>query len=210
QRLCCFCNELQSRIELTDDKNRLKDLHFDAVTATGSNSSALYFEQYFANVPHIIRKNRTSVAVLDNHTDITGIEDDICLYFGLGCRNISCLFVPEDYDFTKIKQRLEKYSYYLDHHKYRNNYDYQQAVMIMNNIPFIQAGCMLLRQSTEIFSPVSVLNYICYESKEHLHKMLKTQQDNLQCTANAFGKMQQPGFTQYADGVDTMRWLMNV
>jgi hypothetical protein len=188
----------------------------DAYIATGSNNSARYFEQYFSKYPSIIRRNRTSVAILTGKETIEELEklaDDIHLFFGLGCRNVTKIYVPKEYDFVPLLKSFDKYKYFADHHKYKNNYDYQLSIALMNNIYFMTNESTLLIESDEIFSAISQLNYSFYENKEKLMAMLKENND-VQCIVGKgnidFGRAQQPGLFDYADGVDTMQFLLTL
>jgi len=184
---------------------------YDGIIATGSNSSATLFDYYFSSRPHIIRSNRHSVAIIKDNEDINGLEDDICLYFGLGCRNISHLFLPKGYNLLDLKEKLSKYNYLLDNNTYRNNFDYQKAIMTMNNIPYTIFSPILLRETEDLFSPISVLNYSFYENIEDLYILLKKEEDSIQIILqNKFGDGQSPSFTCYADGINTIKWLQEI
>ncbi|MBW8683257.1 acyl-CoA reductase [Chitinophaga rhizophila] len=185
----------------------------DAYIATGSNNSARYFEYYFAQYPHIIRRNRTSVAILDGTETVAELEalaDDVMLYFGLGCRNVTKIFVPEGYNFEALIQAFRKYAHLADHHKYKNNYDYNLALILLNGSPYMANDNIILVESGSIFSPISVLHYGYYTSAATLAEELQASND-LQCLVGhgytAFGNAQQPGLSDYADGVDTMQFL---
>jgi len=188
----------------------------DAYIATGGSQSARYFEKYFAAYPHIIRKNRTSVAVLDGTettADLEKLADDIHLYFGLGCRNVTKIFVPKGYDFIPLLEAFNRYLYMRDHYKYANNYDYQLSILLLNNRYYMTNGSTLLTEQENIFSPISVLHYEYYDKKEELLLHLSKQTD-IQCIAGKsflpFGTTQQPGLFTYADGVDTMQFLLTL
>ena len=188
----------------------------DAYIATGSNNSARYFEQYFAKYPSIIRRNRTSVAILDGTESIAELEslsDDVHLYFGLGCRNVTKIFVPKGYDFVSLLKAFDKYKYFGDHHKYKNNYDYQLSIALMNNIYYMTNESTLMIESEELFSAISQLNYSFYEDAEQVKNVLKENKD-VQCIVGhgnvPFGQAQQPGLFDYADGVDTMQFLLTL
>jgi hypothetical protein len=190
----------------------LKDC--DAYIATGSNNSARYFQHYFGKYPSIIRTNKTSVAVLagDETADqLTSLSDDVCIYFGLGCRNVSKLFVPEGYDFTMLINGFKKYNYFSDITKYRNNYDYNLALFIMNNKFYMSNDFIILSENESVFSPVSVLHYSFYKNKKSVFEELN-QNENIQCIVGeghvAFGKSQEPGLFDYPDGIDTMQFLL--
>ena len=185
----------------------------DAYIATGTNNTARYFEQYFGKYPHIIRKNRTSVAVLDGSEttdEIAALGKDIFSYFGLGCRNVTQLCVPEGYDFTPFLQSMEAYRSFGDHNKYRNNYDYHLALYLLNRVPYLDNGSLLLVENDLPFSAVSVLHYRTYKNGAALIRELQ-QSPDIQAVighgALPFGTAQQPALSDYADGVDTMAFL---
>ncbi len=188
----------------------------DAYIATGSNNTGRYFEYYFAKYPHIIRKNRTSVAVLDGSettAELQLLAEDIQLYFGLGCRNITSLFVPEGYHFIPLLEALKAYAYFMDYHKYKNNFDYQLALLIMGNKYYMNNDSIILTESASLFAPVAQLNYSFYSSKEETVKALENNTD-VQCIVGRhltpFGGAQQPCITSFADGADTMNFLMRL
>ena len=184
----------------------------DAYIATGSNNSARYFEQYFAKYPSIIRKNRTSIAILDGtetNENLEKLSDDIHLFFGLGCRNVTKIYVPEEYNFLPLLQSFHQYKYFADHHKYKNNYDYNLSIQLMNNRYYMTNESTLLVENDSLFSPISQLNYSFYNNKEGLIENLKIQED-IQCIVGLdipFGMAQKPGFRDYADGIDTLDFL---
>lgn len=193
----------------------------DAYMATGSNNSSRYFEYYFAKFPHIIRKNRSSIAILtglETPETLSALSDDICLYFGLGCRNVTQIFVPENYDFAPLKNALERYEHHLDHSRYKNNYDYQLALALLNKIDYQTMEPLLLVPSDSLFAPISVLHYQTYKDKEQLSGILPPGEE-LQCIVaepdaleensaiTAFGQSQFPNLDDYADGVDTLEFL---
>ncbi len=184
----------------------------DAYIATGSNNSARYFEQYFAKYPSIIRKNRTSIAILDGtetNEYLEKLSDDIHLFFGLGCRNVTKIYVPEEYNFLPLLQSFHQYKYFADHHKYKNNYDYNLSIQLMNNRYYMTNESTLLVENDSLFSPISQLNYSFYNNKEGLIENLKIQED-IQCIVGLdipFGMAQKPGFRDYADGIDTLDFL---
>ena len=185
----------------------------DAYIATGSNNSGRYFEYYFGKYPNIIRRNRTSVAVLEgNETkeELGLLADDIQLYFGLGCRNVTKLYVPEGYDFIPLLTALKKYDHYFDFHKYKNNYDYQLALLLLNNKKYMSTNAVLLSENTSLFSPVSEVHYEFYTNKNEATAGLLNNAE-LQCIVGKgfipYGMAQYPSLTDYADGVDTMQFL---
>ncbi|HMI78265.1 MAG TPA: hypothetical protein VK484_05700 [Ferruginibacter sp.] len=188
----------------------------DAYIATGSNNSARYFEQYFAKYPHIIRRNRTAVAILtgtETEDELNKLSDDVHQYFGLGCRNVTKLYVPAGYDFVPLLKAFDRYKYFGDHHKYRNNYDYQLSMALMNNIYYMTNSSTLLIENDAIFSAISQLNYSFYDNIEKLAASLAGNPD-IQCIAGqsgiAFGEAQRPGLSDYADGIDTMQFLLTL
>ena len=188
----------------------------DAYIATGNNNTARYFEYYFSKYPSIIRRNRTSVAILrgDESTEaLTALADDVHQYFGLGCRNVTKIFVPEGYDFVPLLDAFKKYSYFSDHPKYKSNYDYYLALQIMNNLFYMTNGSIILIENDQPFSPISQLHYSHYKDAEMLKQKLENDK-NIQCIAGingiAFGKAQQPSLFTYADGIDTMQFLLSL
>ena len=186
----------------------------DAYIATGSNNSARYFEYYFSKYPHIIRRNRTSVAILtgeETPEELTSLADDVYQFFGLSCRNVTKLYVPEGYNFIPLLDAFSKYDYLSDNHKYRNNYDYMLAVLILNKQYYMTNQSILLNENKELFSPISQLNFEYYKSTERPADTLKNNPD-VQCLVGKghlpFGRAQQPSLTDYADGVDVMKFLL--
>ena len=187
----------------------------DAYIATGSNNSARYFDYYFSKYPSIIRKNRTSVAVLNGEEvkeTLEKLSDDIHAFFGLGCRNVTKIYVPEGYDFVPLLNSFHQYKYFGDHHKYRNNYDYNLSIQIMNNRFYMTNESTLLVENEAVFSPISQLNYSFYNDREKVLLSLKENVD-IQCIAGTeipFGEVQCPSLTDYADGIDTMEFLLTL
>lgn len=187
----------------------------DAYIATGSNNTARYFEYYFSKYPSIIRKNRTSIAVLtgaETTAELENLSDDIHTYFGLGCRNVTKIFVPESYDFVPLLQSFKKYVYFADHHKYKNNYDYNLSIQIMNNRFYMTNESTLLVENEHLFSPISQLNYGFYTDKNALINSFR-ENNEIQCVVGVdmpFGFAQHPGLTDYADGIDTMQFLLTL
>ncbi len=188
----------------------------DAYIATGSNNSSRYFEYYFGKYPSIIRKNRSSVAVLDGsetEAELNLLADDMLSYFGLGCRNITQLFVPQAYNFEPLIKALKKYNYLAYNHRYKNNYDYQLALIILNNQYFMSTEAILLTEKDSIFAPVSQAHYSFYSDINILSDALY-KNENIQCICGKhfipFGKAQEPQLQDYADGVDVMHWLSNL
>ncbi|SEJ23184.1 Acyl-CoA reductase (LuxC) [Dyadobacter sp. SG02] len=196
----------------------------DAYIATGSNNTARYFHYYFAKKPNIIRKNRTSVAALTGHEtreELRALATDILQYFGLGCRNVSKVFVPSGYDFTGFYQAIEEMADdYINHHKYFNNYEYNKSIYLVNRIAHSDNGFLLATESEALVSPISVLHYQPYDSVEELKALLRESEEQIQCVvarpelhiadALPFGGAQAPGLSDYADGIDTMAFLSNI
>ncbi|MGK2861569.1 MAG: acyl-CoA reductase [Chitinophagaceae bacterium] len=185
----------------------------DAYIATGSNNSSGYFEYYFNKYPHIIRRNKTSVAILDgleSTDELSMLADDVYGFFGLGCRNVTKLYIPADYDFIPLLNAFKKYNYLADNHRYKNNYDYNLAILLLNKKFFMSNESILLVEETSLFSPISQLNYEFYSDKHILLPALYPNKD-LQCIAGKdfipFGGTQCPSLSDYADGIDTMRFL---
>lgn len=185
----------------------------DAYIATGSNNTSRYFEYYFRNVPSIIRKNRTSVAILsgkETKEELESLANDVYQYFGLGCRNVTQLFVPKEYDFIPLLDAFKKYASLADHNKYRNNYDYNLALHILNNRYYMTNGSILLVEDPSPFSAIAQLHYQFYDDASSLQSSLR-QNDSIQAVVGfgglPFGGAQCPQITDYADGVDTMRFL---
>ena len=188
----------------------------DGYIATGSNNSAHAFEEYFGKYAHIIRRNRTSVAVLKgNETadQLQSLADDIHLYFGLGCRNVTKLYVPETYDFIPLLKSFEPYKYFADHHKYKNNFDYQLSLLLLNHIYYMSNEATLLSENKSIFSPISHIYFEYYSDPNKLSAELKVNDDIQAIIGNdfmPFGEAQHPGLFTYADGVDTMEFLLGL
>lgn len=188
----------------------------DAYIATGSNNTARYFEQYFAKYPHIIRKNRTSVAILDgSETDeeLSLLADDVYLYYGLGCRNVTQVCVPRDYNFERLLRAFSKHNNYADLNKYKNNYDYHLAIYLLNRVPYMSNESILMVENDLPFSAVSVLHYRFYDNKEDVMSLMKTSEDIQAIIGKGFipfGDSQKPALSEYADGIDTMQFLCSL
>ena len=203
---------LQSHITLAA---RLKG--FDAVIATGSDNSSRYFQYYFGKYPHIIRKNRTSCAVLDGtetEAELRLLGRDVFTYFGLGCRNVSKIFIPRDFDPVRLVNAWDIYVDIIHHHKYHNNYDYQKSILLVNKIPFYDSGFVILHENDKLVSPISVVYLERYETPEGLNARLGAVSDKIQCIVGKtqpghipFGQAQEPELWDYADRVDTLRFL---
>jgi len=188
----------------------------DAYIATGSNNSSRYFEYYFGKYPHIIRRNRTSVALLtgeETNDELEKLADDVYLYFGLGCRNVTKIYVPDKYDFVPLLSAFKKYDYLAGHNKYKNNYDYNLALHLLNKKYYMTNGSILLIEEPSVFSPISQLNYEFYDNKKELTASLQSR-DDLQSIISKdlipFGRGQYPALDNYADGVDTLEFLTSL
>lgn len=207
--------DFSSLIRFTDQPMR----GFDAVIATGSNNSARYFEYYFGKYPHIIRRNMNAVAVLSgNETpeELEGFADDILLYYGRGCRSVSQLLVPQGYDFSALLQALQKYAYYSIHFKFFNNYEYNKAVFLVNKVPHLDNGFLLLTENSSINSPLAVLHYLYYGDLAEVQNYLNHHAQAIQCVSTGLsltfphvkpGTTQQPTLIDYADRMDTLAFL---
>lgn len=192
----------------------------DAYIATGSDNTARYFNFYFSSKPHIIRKNRTSVGVLtgnESTEELRGLVKDILLYFGLGCRSVSKLYVPEGYDFTGLFESAEEMrDHYANHHKYFNNYEYNKSILLVNRTEHLDNGFLIITRNESLVSPLSVVYHEPYQSLESLKQALSKQEEKIQCVVGntdstlatiPFGAAQQPSLRDFADGVDTMKFL---
>jgi hypothetical protein len=201
-------------------ENILKNI--DAVIATGSDNSARYFEYYFKKYPNIIRHNRNSLAIItgdETQNELEDIADDIFTYFGLGCRNVSFLFVPENYNFNNLFKAFEKYKFISEHTKYFNNYEYQKAVMLMNQSKFSDNGFVILKEADLLSSPIGVINFKYYKTKDDIDNYIITNKNKIQCIVSKQkfefktynpGTAQHPELWDYADNIDTMNFLINL
>jgi len=191
----------------------------DAFIATGSDNTARYFEFYFKGRPHLIRRNRTSLAILtgqETAEELAGLGPDIFQYYGLGCRNVSKLYVPAGYDFVPLLDALQTWHGVLNHHKYQNNYDYNKSIMLVNAVPHFDNGFLLLTESAALVSPISVVHYSTYTQEIDLLDQLTDVAAQTQCLVSAggrypgsfpLGRAQSPAVSDYADGIDTMEFL---
>jgi len=200
-------------VELTADRL----YGFDTVIATGSNNTSRYFEYYFRNVPSIIRRNRNSIAILDGtetNDELELLGDDILSYFGLGCRNVSKLYLPAGYDPARLIPYWKRYEALRTHYKYSVNYDHNKAIMIVNREPFIDGGFIMLRETTSLTPPMAVVNYAFYSPGEDPCQALKSPEELLQCVAGhghlPFGTTQRPELWDYADNIDTILFILKI
>jgi hypothetical protein len=194
---------------------------FDAVIATGSNNTSRYFEYYFGKVPNIIRKNRNSIAVLTGHETAEQLHElghDIFDYYGLGCRNVSKLLVPDGYNFNFFFESIQSYEAIINHHKYNNNYDYNKSIYLVNRDEHLDNGFLLVKKDDRLVSPLSVLFYSNYADINLAEEMINNERKTIQCVVSGaplqvssqvvnFGESQQPKLWDYADGIDTMQFL---
>ncbi|WP_449387504.1 acyl-CoA reductase [Chryseobacterium lineare] len=193
--------------------------NFDAVIATGSNNTARYLEYYFKNHLHIIRKNRTSVAVLkgdETEEELKLLAEDIFRYFGLGCRNVTRLFIPQDYVIDRIFESFLDFQEIINHNKYANNYEYNRAVYLLNQEKFWDNNFVMMKEDEKLFSPLSVINFSRYSSLDEVTNFITENEENIQCVVAKkelgldsidLGEAQNPGLDTYADNVDTMKFL---
>ena len=214
-QLCAILPALKNHIIYTE---QLKN--FDVVIATGSNNTSRYFEYYIGKVPNIIRKNRNSVAILtgkESNKEIAQLGHDILDYFGMGCRSISKIFIPKNYDIKQFFEPLEQFNDIINHFKYNNNYDYNKSIYLVNQQPHYDNGFLLLKEDEGLSSPLAVLYYETYNSVNEVIEKLKQQQDQIQCIVGNipskelqildFGQSQHPKLWDYADNVDTAAFL---
>ncbi len=210
QHLIEFIPSLKERIVFTS--GRIGEI--DAVIATGSDNSMQYFEQYFGKYPNIFRKNRTSIAVLkgdETEDDIKSLGSDIFDYFGLGCRNVSHLMLPEGFELSRFFEGVISYGEVIHNNKYGNNYDYNKAVYLMNKLEILDNNFCLLRESNELFSPLSMIHYQFYKDQSDIDNYIKEHESKIQVVVGRdyldYGQAQCPAFNDYADGVDVFQWL---
>ncbi|NPA07892.1 MAG: acyl-CoA reductase [Chlorobi bacterium] len=193
--------------------------NFDAVIATGSNNTARYLEYYFKNHLNIIRKNRTSIAVLkgdETEGELKLLAEDIFRYFGLGCRNVTRLFIPQDFVLDRLFESFLDVQEIINHNKYANNYDYNRAVYLLNQDKFWDNNFVMLKEDEKLFSPLSVINFSRYSSLDEVKSFISENEENIQCVVAKeelgldsikLGEAQNPGLNTYADNVDTMKFL---
>ena len=207
----------KGKITFTEDKLD----GFDAVVATGSDNTSRYFEYYFKGVPSIIRHNRNSAAVLtgkESEEELGNLSDDIFRYFGLGCRNVSKLFVPKGYDFKGFFEAIYKWNSIINKAKYANNYDYNKAVYLMSEFEMLENGFLMIKEDDSYASPIATLFYEFYESQTELKQKLTSHKDKIQCIVASnfddseikFGETQTPELWDYADDVDTIEFLLKI
>ncbi len=189
----------------------------DAVIATGSDNSSRYFHYYFGKIPNIIRKNRVSIAIIDGfETDeeLSELGKDILSYYGLGCRNVSKIYIPKDYNATKLFPHFQSHEWVMDNHKYKNNYDYHKSIYLINKTSHLDTGFLLWRETRDLVSPLSVLYAETYSDKKELKETIRSQGSKIQCIVShdhlPFGKAQLPDLWDYADDIDTIKFLSTI
>jgi Acyl-CoA reductase (LuxC) len=205
-----FDERIESLIQINEEKME----GFNAVIATGSDNSSRYFESYFGKYPNIIRKNRTSIAVLngtESAEELFNLGNDIFDYYGLGCRNVSQIWIPENYELDTFFEGVFKHSEVIHHHKYANNYDYNKAILLMNQDSILDNGFLLLKEDKSLHSPLAVIHYQRYQEVSEVNNFIDENKENIQVVIGkdyfSFGKSQMPKLNDYADGVDTMEFL---
>lgn len=197
----------------------LKD--YDGVIATGSDNTSRYFDYYFKNKRSIIRKNRNSIAILngeESDDDLKSLSQDIFTYFGLGCRNVSKLYVPKNYNFDLFFNSIFCYKELINNHKYANNYNYNKAIYLMSEYKFLDNGFFIVKEGNEMHSPISTINFEYYDNVSILKEKINLEDDNIQCIVSNiefkgkvnFGETQNPSLNQYADNIDVMRFLLTI
>lgn len=215
--LICIAPQFKDLITFQEGKIQ----KFDAIIATGSNNTARYFEHYFGKYPNIIRKNRNAIAVLtgdETEIEMEALGEDVFRYFGLGCRSVSKIFIPKDYDFDKLFKAVYKHKDILEYEKYKNNYTYNKTVYLMSKMPLIENGFLVLKEDTSYASPIATLFYEYYDSLEEIKNRIAQEQDQIQCVVSsnltkesiAFGETQKPQLWDYADGIDTVDFLLSL
>lgn len=206
------------------DRVSLEDMvkNVQAMIATGSDNTARYFEYYFRNIPHLIRKNRASCAVIQGEEPVEELEllgRDVFAYFGLGCRNVSKVFVPEEFELSRLFESWQSFAPVIHHNKYANNYDYQKTLLLINHEPFLENEFILLRESKNLVSPIGVMFFEKYQTQPEVREKIRVQEEKLQVIVSArgwypssvpFGKAQMPELGDYADHVDTMKFLKSL
>ena len=210
--------EFTNRFEITDGPLR----RIDAIIATGGNGAATHFQSYIERYPSILRQHRNAMAILDGTETPMEIEllaDDIFAYFGMGCRSVSSVWVPEDFDIVPMLDRFASWRHLTQHHKYANNYEYQRTLFAINGIHHYDTGYLLLRESDALDSPIGVLHYRHYTSTDELRRYMADNANHLQCVvgnpskypnAIPFGTAQTPSLSDYADGIDTFKFLLGL
>jgi len=208
-----FDNSVKERSEIV--LAQVKDV--DGIIATGSNNTSRYFEQYFGKFPNIIRKSRTSVAIVtgeESEEELAGLANDVFAFYGLGCRNVTKVFLPKNYDLDNLFKAFFPFQYVTDNNKYANNYDYHKAVFMMEQYDLIENGFLIMKEDQSLHSPIGTLYYEFYSNTEAIEKHLVQLNDEIQCIVSKkdipFGKAQKPELWDYADNIDTIEFLLEL
>lgn len=208
-----FAPGIAAQAEVTMGK--LTDV--EAVIATGSNNTSRYFEHYFGHLPRLVRKGRVSVAVLDGtetEAELKDLGEDLFRYFGLGCRNVSKLYVPREYDLDRVFGAIFPWQDIVNHNKYANNYDYNRALWMLDRVPILENGFVVFKEETALASPVAAVYYERYDDVKAVERSLEVQAEQIQCVVGhghvPFGSAQCPAPGEYADGVDTLGFLLDL
>lgn len=217
EKLVAIETQWSGQITFTEEKL----IDFDAVIATGSNNTSRYFEHYFGKYPHIIRKNRSSIGIIEPDMpkdDLRSFYNDIFDYYGLGCRNISFLMLPEKFEWDEFHNAWEGLENPLAHHKYKNNYDYYKSFYLVNKQPFIDLGMVMLTEGDQLSTSISVISYAYYKNEEEITNFIMQRQDEIQCVVSKKnygnfatiqpGQSQYPGLMDYPDNVDIIQFLL--
>jgi Acyl-CoA reductase (LuxC) len=211
--LCHYEPEFETNILFAENKLA----NFDAIIATGSNNTASYLHYYFGKYPNIIRKSRTSIALLkgnESNEDLKKLGQDVFTYFGLGCRNVSKLLVPKGYSLNTFFENIVDFGYVVNNKKYGNNYDYHRAIYLLEQQPFLDNNFLMLRESPDLYSPVGTLHYQFYTTDEDIEEYLNTNKEHIQCVVGhnyiPFGYSQRPVITDFADNINTVDFLVNL
>jgi hypothetical protein len=213
-----FQPEMKDCIYISEDR---LPKEFDAVIATGSNNTNRYFEYYFRNKKSLLRGSRHSVAVIkgnESDEDMQRLADDVFMYFGLGCRNVSKVYIPKGFDFAKLYENTHHYDHLIHHHKYANNYTYHKAILMMDRTPILDNNLLLMKEDAGMSSPLSMLYYEYYDNLDKVVEKIEADKEHIQCVVSAIdkdgwqplGRAQFPSLFDFADGVDTMQFLCNV
>jgi len=207
---------------------RLKD--FDAVIAANSNKkSDRYFKTYFGKYPHIIRQQKNGVAILEGKEtseDLKALAKDVFQYFGLSNRSVAKLYVPKDYDFQLLLEVFHQHNKLVLNSKYKNNFDYNTALLMMNSVPYLSNGAIVLKEDTAFQSRIATLHYEFYTDKKVLVNTLLESEDAIACVVSIqdlpkgleekeivtipFGTAHELDLMNYGDGVDTMDFLLTL
>lgn len=207
--------ELKNKIYTLN--STIKSSEVDAVIATGTNNTAMHIHHYFSHLPRIVRTNRTSIAIIDENTtdkELKKLADDIMMYFGLGCRNVSKIFIPENFDIQRIFAAVYDYGFVMQHHKYMNNYDYYRSIYLLNKEHFLENNFLIVKESRQLHAPVANLFYEKYTSVNQINDYINKHQQDVQCIVGngyvPFGQSQFPSIDDFADGINTKKFLIGL